>query len=204
MDQATLPVTSADAACPRCCLPEDLLPIQQAAVIRSFPSAYRTVVTGAGWDDTVRPPAPEGSSPLEHAASVGATFAAVYIRLSQLPQLEPRVPLGLVGRRQAGPDEPPVQIAISRLSDHAERLAEIIMTCARACDWQAPLSPDQPSPHALVHLAIDEAAEHLRDAGSLHLLDAPSVAVAGSSLFGKAGVDAAPRRTVRRMRERGW
>lgn len=148
MAEPMLQVTSTDDVCRRCCLPGDLLPIQQAAVIRSFPPAYAKVVMGAGVDDPPRPPLPEASA-LEHATYVGAMFAAVYIRL----------------------------------------------------------------------LAIDEAAEHLRDADSVFLLDAAPLAVAGPGLFLKAGLyrgrtsdlvgccsesGETPGSTERRVRERGW
>ena len=183
MTEAKLQLATPGGACPRCCLPEDLLPIQQAAVIRSLPPAYATVVRGSGVGDPLGPLTPERSLALEHAAYVGAMFAALYIRLHQLLRRERPEPVGSVVERQRSPGDPQLQLTLSRLSAHAERVAETIMACAPSCDWRAPLSQELPSPHALIHLAIDEAAEHLRDAGSVLLLDAPLLAVAGSGLF---------------------
>lgn len=172
------------ALCARCCLPEDLLPIQQAIVLRSFPAAYAAVLKEAEVDG---PPfgtqAPEVWSPLEHVSYVGAMLGAVYIRLRQLLGRELPEAAGLVVERQRDRTAPEVQAALARLSDQAERLAQSIVSGAHGCDWRATPSRDRPSPHELIHLAIDETAEHLGAASSAALPDTQPVAVAAPGLL---------------------
>jgi hypothetical protein len=175
---------STDSLCARCWLPEDLLPIQQAIVLRSFPPAYGAMLDGHdGEVSPVRPLPPGAWSPLEHACYVGAMFGAVYIRLRQLLGRERPEPRSSIIERQGAPSLPEDQAALDRLSDQAERLARSIVSGAHGCDWRARPFHDQPSPHALIHLAIDEAAEHLREVGGAVLPDAPPLAVAAPGLL---------------------
>ena len=117
--------------CPRCSQPEDLLPIQQAVVVRSFPRRYAASIGApAPTGPPVRAQARSGGgagsdwSPLERLAYVSAMLAATNIRLSEL--------LGHKGLDRAHPvagtyrpcGNPEVEAALARLDDQAEYLGQ--------------------------------------------------------------------------------
>lgn len=202
MAEPELQRTSTDPLCPRCWLPEDLLPIQQAIVIRSFTPAYAAVLKDAeAGGPPLRPLPPEVWSPLEHACYVGAMLGVVYVRLRQLLGRELPQPTGLDAERHGHISPPEVQAAFARLSDQAERLAQGIVSGAHGWDWRATPSHDLPSPHELIHLAIDEATEHLREASSAALPD-PPVAAPGLLLNGRAVPGGAHSRSRRSLIDR--
>lgn len=171
--------------CPRCSQPEDLLPIQQAVVVRSFSRRFAASFGAPAPSGLpVAAHAPSGGvagqdwDPLEHLTYVSAMLAAAYIHLSELlghECLDGAPPV--VGTYRAC-GNPEVEAALARLDDQAERLGQTIMRGAAIRDWQAAVSRDGTSPHELVHRAIDEATEHLRG------LEGPTPAEAHLSFVG--------------------
>lgn len=166
MAQPDVQLAVVDRACPRCSHPEDLLPIQQAVVVRSFPRRFAASFVAAS---PALPPFTQASSgvvaatewpPLEHVTYVSAMFAAASVHLSEMLGQEC---LG-VAHPVSGAPRPcgdlDLEAVLARLDDQAERLGRTIMRGAAIRDWHA--SRDGPSAHGLVHRAIDEATEHLQ------------------------------------------